>query len=82
MTDCVDVLYTKRFGIVDELWGDDVVCRFVHVLPARIRPQVHCPHVGPTGGGKCVEVQYDEVYFEDDQASFEGVGDQIFLCGK
>jgi len=82
VAECVNVLHTKRFGIADELWGDDVVCRFVHVLLARIRPEVHCPHVGPTGGGKCVDVQYDQVYFEDDQVLFEGVGDNIFMCGK
>lgn len=27
--------------------------------------QVHCPHVGPTGGGKCVDIDYRVDYFDD-----------------
>ncbi|MCJ1477014.1 hypothetical protein MMC13_005685 [Lambiella insularis] len=74
---CVSTLSAKPFGEWDELWGDNVVCRSLHILLARLRPVVHCPHVGPTGGGKCVNVQYNDVYF-DDQTLF-GSSDP-FMC--
>jgi hypothetical protein len=76
--DCMRTLAAKPFGRSDETWGDNVVCRIVHVLLTKIRPeagftfehpeffrsdfrQVHCPHVGPTGGGKCIDVEYNDV---------------------
>lgn len=32
-----------------------VHCRFFHARYVDISPEVHCPHIGPTGGGKCAE---------------------------
>ncbi|KAJ7923097.1 hypothetical protein B0H13DRAFT_2230247 [Mycena leptocephala] len=64
--DCMRTLAAKPFGRSDETWGDNVVCRIVHVLLTKIRPEVHCPHVGPTGGGKCIDVEYNDVYFNDE----------------
>lgn len=42
-------------------------------------PQVHCPHVGPTGGGKCVDVAYPLQYFNDQALYGEPLG-QTFKC--
>ncbi|KAJ7701056.1 hypothetical protein B0H16DRAFT_1641631 [Mycena metata] len=61
--DCVQTLAAKTFGRSDETWGDNVVCRLIHVLLTKFRPEVHCPHVGPTGGGKCGDVTYNDVRF-------------------
>ncbi|KAJ7257548.1 hypothetical protein B0H12DRAFT_1201953 [Mycena haematopus] len=66
VADCVQTLAAKPFGRTDEAWGDNVVCREIHVLLTKIRPEVHCPHVGPTGGGKCIDVEYNDVYFNDE----------------
>ncbi|KAI9822576.1 MAG: hypothetical protein M1827_000295 [Pycnora praestabilis] len=77
----VTTLKQKPFGDWDELWGDDIVCREVHIELARIRPAVHCPHVGPTGGGKCVNEPYNQGYF-DDQALFGKSEGQNFMCGN
>jgi hypothetical protein len=41
----------------------------------------HCPHVGPTGGGKCVDVLYNDVYF-DDQALFGSPPGDTFICSS
>ncbi|KAJ7132669.1 hypothetical protein C8R46DRAFT_923951, partial [Mycena filopes] len=60
---CIQTLAAKPFGRFDETWGDNVVCRRIHVLLTKFRPAVHCPHVGPTGGGKCVDVAYNDVCF-------------------
>jgi len=37
---CVYVLGRKEFGSWDEVWGDNVVCRFVHVGLTPMRPEV------------------------------------------
>ncbi|KAJ6553032.1 hypothetical protein B0H19DRAFT_1263453 [Mycena capillaripes] len=50
----------KPFGRLDEAWGDNVVCRTIHVLLTKFRPEVHCAHVGPAGGGKCIDVDYND----------------------
>lgn len=68
-----------RFGTFGEVWGNDVVCRLIHVILAKIRPEVHCPHVGPTGGGKCVDVEYDAVYIDQDQTLFGALA-APFIC--
>jgi hypothetical protein len=34
--------------------GSSKACRYVHHIMARLDPDVHCPHVSKTGGGKCV----------------------------
>ncbi|MCJ1243216.1 hypothetical protein MMC30_000413 [Trapelia coarctata] len=76
-TSCIKTLSAKPFGDWDEVWGDNVVCRTLHILLARLRPAVHCPHVGKTGGGKCVNVKYNDVYF-DDKELFGST--DTFLC--
>ena len=37
---CVYTLGRKEFGSWDEVWGDNVVCRFVHVGLTSMRPEV------------------------------------------
>jgi len=29
------------------------------------RPDIHCPHVGKTGGHKCVDFSYESFYEKD-----------------
>ncbi|KAI4717910.1 hypothetical protein E4T48_05814 [Aureobasidium sp. EXF-10727] len=44
-----------RFGEGWE-WGMDTVsCRMIHQNMVPLRPEVHCPHIGPSGGGMCVD---------------------------
>ncbi|KAJ7744910.1 hypothetical protein B0H16DRAFT_1693108 [Mycena metata] len=76
--DCVQALAAKPFGRYDEAWGDNVVCRTIHVLLTKFRPEVHCPHVGPTGGGKCIDVEYNDAFFND-KFLFGGSGEP-FNC--
>ncbi|EKG17648.1 hypothetical protein MPH_05097 [Macrophomina phaseolina MS6] len=65
--DCTAQLLAKEFGTFDEVWGDNIVCRMIHVILTVIRPDIHCAHVGPTGGGKCVDIDYRTDYFDDAQ---------------
>lgn len=34
---------------------DTLLCRMVHQNMVPLRPEVHCPHIGPSGGGYCVD---------------------------
>ena len=34
------------------------------MLLAVLRPNVHCPHVGPTGGMKCVDKSEDKWFLD------------------
>lgn len=38
--DCSAQLLTKNFGTYDEVWGDNAVCRQIHVLLTASRPDV------------------------------------------
>lgn len=81
---CVAELGVKNFGSFDEAWGDNVVCRQIHSLLTLVRPEVHCPHVGPNGRSppnnyKCVDIDYSVEYF-DDQQLFGSSGD--FFCDR
>ncbi|KAG9243982.1 hypothetical protein BJ878DRAFT_95672 [Calycina marina] len=42
-----------RFGQAYELGRDTLLCRSLHRNMVPYRPEVHCPHIGPAGGGMC-----------------------------
>ena len=46
--ECISTLSAKPFGDWDELWGDNVVCRTLHILLAKLRPAVSTLSAGPT----------------------------------
>ncbi|KAK5681300.1 hypothetical protein LTS10_007062 [Elasticomyces elasticus] len=48
---------TVRFGTAYELGRNTLLCRTLHQYMVPARPGVHCPHIGPTGGGMCVDDQ-------------------------
>ncbi|KAF8164118.1 hypothetical protein K438DRAFT_2025345 [Mycena galopus ATCC 62051] len=50
--DCVQALAAKNYRREDEA--------------GTFRWTVHCAHVGPTGGGKCVDIEYNDGYFNDE----------------
>ncbi|KAK1750370.1 hypothetical protein QBC47DRAFT_455288 [Echria macrotheca] len=76
---CVMMLSQKPYGNYDAAWGDNIVCRSIHLVLTQVRPDVHCPHVGPTGGGKCVDVPYPSDYFSDQTLYGDPVG-ETFKC--
>lgn len=67
--ECVDFLTNKiRVGDSFELGMNTLLCRNVHEIMVKFRPDVHCPHIGKTGGGQCVDdytysTKVDEQYF-------------------
>jgi len=38
--ECVTTLSLKNFGSYDEAWGDNIVCRSIHVVLTQVRPDV------------------------------------------
>lgn len=43
-----------------------LLCRMIHQNMVPFRPAVHCPHIGKTGGGFCVDDQnYNKTVMED-----------------
>jgi len=55
-TQCMQVLTEGvRFGQSFELGRDTLLCRMVHMNMVSLRPSVHCPHIGPSGGGMCAD---------------------------
>ncbi|KAF2014028.1 hypothetical protein BU24DRAFT_425032 [Aaosphaeria arxii CBS 175.79] len=42
-----------RMGQSFELGRNTLLCRNMHEIMLKYRPDVHCPHVGRSGGGMC-----------------------------
>ncbi|GFF54192.1 hypothetical protein IFM61606_07185 [Aspergillus udagawae] len=78
---CIDYLTTKtRFGQAFELGRDTLLCREVHEHMVKYRPDIHCAHIGPTGGDYCVDDKsYEQVvlerYFRDSFIAY-GYGEE------
>ena len=52
--ECVKFLTEEiRFGQAHELGMNTLMCRMVHQNMVPFRPDVHCPHIGRSGGGYC-----------------------------
>jgi hypothetical protein len=66
---CVAFIRTLPFGTPDLNEWNSGVCRWWHSFLTYLRPEVHCSHVGPTGGGKCVNFSQASLYnpFFDDE---------------
>jgi hypothetical protein len=62
VADCVAFMNTIDFGTTDRYWANSVQCRSIHLSLANVRPAYHCPHVGVSGGGKCINIDYNSLY--------------------
>lgn len=54
---CMSFMATRPYGGFYRTGEDTVICRLLHTSLQRISPSAaakHCPHSGPTGGGKCI----------------------------
>lgn len=63
--DCVSQVSKKPLGTFYRMGEDNILCRSLHVHMLPLRPSVHCPHIGPTGGGMCVSRNYTEVVLDN-----------------
>ncbi|KAJ3752277.1 hypothetical protein EV360DRAFT_55502 [Lentinula raphanica] len=58
---CLDFMSALPFG---ESWQGGMNtgwCRYIHKNLVQYRPDVHCPHIGPTGGDMCRDRDYLDV---------------------
>ncbi|KAF8918686.1 hypothetical protein CPB85DRAFT_1430381 [Mucidula mucida] len=49
------------FGEIWEAGQNTSVCRYIHKNMVKFRPEVHCAHIGPSGGDMCVPRDYEQV---------------------
>ncbi|KAJ5153423.1 uncharacterized protein N7482_009901 [Penicillium canariense] len=76
-----------RFGKSYELGRNTLLCREVHEHMVQYRPDVHCAHIGPSGGGYCVDdLSYEQTvlqqYFNNSWIPYGyGTGQDVWLNG-
>mmetsp|Transcript_3153 Transcript_3153/g.9609 ORF Transcript_3153/g.9609 Transcript_3153/m.9609 type:complete len:275 (+) Transcript_3153:86-910(+) len=58
--DCVSFIASVARGTLDSSSSNTFMCRLIHLKLAPLRPEIHCAHVGPSGGGKCVDVPFED----------------------
>lgn len=63
--DCVEFFHSVPFGSWTRGNSNTVICRMLHTILTAFRPFEHCPHVGKTGGHKCVDMPYSDFYVKD-----------------
>ena len=79
--DCLNFLTKQiRFGQAYELGRNTLLCRSVHQNMVPLRPEVHCPHIGKTGGGMCADDKtyaqtVTDGYFTNAPFMPQGLGD-------
>jgi len=61
INECNTFLNTLPVGQAYELGQNTISCRLMHSNMVRLRPDVHCPHLGKTGGGMCIQRDYTQV---------------------
>jgi len=59
---CISEITTFPFGTWDNLASNTTACRQLHSALVPRRPDIHCPHIGPTGGNACIDLPYAEWY--------------------
>jgi len=63
--DCEAFVATKPYGSWNRGNSDTFSCRELHVILTALRPEIHCPHVGKTGGNACVDVSYESFFDQE-----------------
>lgn len=56
---------TIPFGSFNRADSNTVSCRTIHNILTIFRPEVHCPHVSPSGGDACKYFSYESFYQEN-----------------
>ncbi|KAF8188265.1 hypothetical protein K438DRAFT_1972451 [Mycena galopus ATCC 62051] len=63
--DCMNfVLNQISLGEIWQGGQNTAFCRYIHTPMLQLRPSVHCPHIGPTGGDMCFDHTYDSMVTE------------------
>jgi hypothetical protein len=62
---CVAFMQSIPYGTWDRANSNTFVCRHLHSLTTPFRPDVHCPHCSPGGGGTCIDFTYDSFFDQE-----------------
>ncbi|WWD09406.1 hypothetical protein V865_007529 [Kwoniella europaea PYCC6329] len=62
--ECMTFLSGREIGEWYRMGEDNLVCRHLHVPMLPLRPSVHCPHIGPSGGDMCIARDYKQVVMD------------------
>jgi len=65
LADCVSFLSSVPQGSFDNCESNTLACRIIHAALVPIRPDIHCAHIGKSGGGACVNKPYNRYYQND-----------------
>jgi hypothetical protein len=60
--DCAAFLDSIPEGSWNRANSNTVVCRHFHSWLTTIDPDMHCSHIGPSGGGACIDFSYESYY--------------------
>jgi hypothetical protein len=59
---CAQFLESIPEGTWERANSNSVICREYHSLLVIMDPAVYCPHIGISGGGKCIDFPYENYY--------------------
>ncbi|GLC52228.1 hypothetical protein PLESTB_000597700 [Pleodorina starrii] len=59
---CMNFLSSVAFFNPLRIQSNTVLCRYLHYSLVGYAPEIHCPHLGPSGGGVCVDKPYSAYY--------------------
>jgi len=66
---CMSFLNTIPLGEPDVFTANNTMCRHQHSTLVQLRPEIHCAHIGPSGGAFCVDKKsttyFTEPFFPD-----------------
>ncbi|KAJ7701209.1 hypothetical protein B0H17DRAFT_1046218, partial [Mycena rosella] len=63
--ECMDFITNQiPFGDIWQGSQNTGICRYWHKAMVPLRPSEHCPHIGPSGGGMCIDRDYAQVVTE------------------
>ena len=61
LNDCMAFFQNLTFGTSYQFGQNTAVCRMLHQEMIPYRPDVHCMHIGPSGGDMCIDRNYSQV---------------------
>ncbi|KAF5346613.1 hypothetical protein D9757_014947 [Collybiopsis confluens] len=78
---CMDFITNDiQFGDIYQAGQNTGICRYLHSAMLAERPQVHCPHIGPSGGDMCYNRPYsDEVLGKPFNSPFINIPGELTL---
>ncbi|KAJ7356402.1 hypothetical protein DFH08DRAFT_953751 [Mycena albidolilacea] len=75
------VLHKIPLGEIWQAGQNTTLCRYIHTPMLPLRPAVHCPHVGPTGGDMCFDHSYETLLENPFPEPFAALPNNLTLAG-